>query len=70
LGSITDITSGGWWFVTVSSPVLHFIIYRWFFRYSIWTLLLWRIMRLQLQLFSTHPDGAAGLGFLSPQWSP
>ena len=60
-----DITSGGWWFVTVSSPVLHFIIYRWFFRYSIWTLLLWRIMRLQLQLISTHPDRAAGLGFLS-----
>ena len=60
-----DITSGGWWFVTVSSPVLRFIIYRWFFRYSIWTLYLWRIMRLQLHLIPTHPDRAAGLGFLS-----
>jgi hypothetical protein len=59
------LTSGGWWFATVSSPLLRFVIYRWLFRYFIWALLLWRIIRLNLHLIPTHPDHAAGLGFLS-----
>jgi hypothetical protein len=63
--SSRGLTSGGWWFATISSPLLRFIIYRWLFRYLIWTLLLWRIMRLDLHLMPTHPDHKAGLGFLA-----
>jgi hypothetical protein len=58
------LTAEGWWFATISSPVLRFIIYRWLFRYFIWALLLWRIIRLDLHLMPTHPDHMAGLEFL------
>jgi hypothetical protein len=58
------LTSGGWWFATISSPLLRFVTYRWIFRYFIWALLLWRIIRLNLHLIPTHPDHTAGLGFL------
>jgi hypothetical protein len=44
---------------------MRFITYRWAFRYLIWSLLLWRVGRLGLHLMPTHPDRAAGLGFLT-----
>jgi hypothetical protein len=59
------LSPAGWWFATISAPILRFLIYRWLFRYFIWALLLWRIIRLGLHLIPTHPDRAAGLGFLS-----
>jgi hypothetical protein len=58
------LTAEGWWFATFSSPLLRFIIYRWLFRYFIWALLLWRVIRINLHLIATHPDHVAGLGFL------
>jgi hypothetical protein len=59
------LTTGGWWYATISAPVFRFILYRWMFRYFIWGLLLWRTSRLDLRLMPTHPDRAAGLEFLS-----
>jgi hypothetical protein len=59
------LTAAGWWFAVFSAPLLRFIIYRWFFHYFIWGLLLWRISRLDLTLMPTHPDHAAGLNFLA-----
>lgn len=59
------LTAAGWWYAALSTPLLRFIIYRWAFRYFVWTALLWRIIRLQLTLIPTHPDHAAGLNFLS-----
>jgi hypothetical protein len=59
------LTTAGWWYATISAPVLRFIAYRWIFRYFIWALLLWRIGQLNLHLMPTHPDRAAGLDFLS-----
>ena len=53
-----------WWYAIVCTPLLRFIIYRWTFRYFIWTLLLWKVSRLNLDLMPTHPDHAAGLNFL------
>ncbi len=58
------LTPAGWWFALFSTPLMRFIIYRWAFRYFIWSLLLWRISRLHLSLMPTHPDHAAGLNFL------
>jgi hypothetical protein len=58
------LTAAGWWYALFSTPLLRFIIYRWVFRYFIWSLLLWRIGRLRLSLVPTHPDHAAGLNFL------
>ncbi|RPJ36796.1 MAG: hypothetical protein EHM27_04940 [Deltaproteobacteria bacterium] len=57
-------TMAGWWHVFVSLPIFQFLMVRWLWRYLIWCWLLWRISRLDLQLIPTHPDRAAGLGFL------
>ena len=57
-------TMAGWWHVFVSLPIFQFLMVRWLWRYLIWCWLLWRISRFDLQLFPTHPDRAAGLGFL------
>ncbi len=57
-------TLAGWWHVIVSIPVVMFLMFRWFWRYLIWCWFLWRISRLDLHLVPTHPDMAAGLGFL------
>jgi hypothetical protein len=59
------LTASGWWYATVSAPFIRFFLYRWAFRYFIWTLLLWKLSRTPLHLIPTHPDRAAGLGFLS-----
>jgi hypothetical protein len=59
------LTTAGWWFAVFSAPLLRFITYRWCFRYIVWAALLWRISRLHLTLMPTHPDHAAGLGFLA-----
>ncbi len=64
-GTAHRLTAAGWWFAAFSSPMLRFVIYRWCFRYFLWMALLWRISRLPLALLPTHPDHAAGLGFLA-----
>jgi len=58
------LTGAGWWYAVFSGPFLRFVIYRWAFRYFIWSALLGRIGRLHLTLMPTHPDHAAGLNFL------
>jgi hypothetical protein len=57
-------TLAGWWHVLVSIPVVMFLMFRWLWRYLIWCWFLWRTSRLDLHLVPTHPDMAAGLGFL------
>lgn len=59
------LTAAGWCFAIFSSALLRFMIYRWMFRYVVWAVLLWRIGQLPLVLMPTHPDHAAGLGFLA-----
>ena len=58
------LTAAGWWYAAVSAPFIRFFLYRWAFRYFVWTLLLWKLSRTPLHLIPTHPDRAAGLGFL------
>ena len=66
--SISDamgLSHAGWWFSLVSAPMFRFLLFRWLWRMLVWAWLLWQISRLDLVLMSTHPDKAAGLGFLS-----
>jgi hypothetical protein len=63
--SAKGLTPAGWWYAFFSAPVLRFMIFRWAFRYFVWSALLRRICRLDLLLMPTHPDRAAGLNFLS-----
>ena len=63
-GSPWDFTLAGYWYAFVSIPIFQFILLRWYLRLFIWFWFLWRVSRLNLRLFATHPDRAAGLGFL------
>jgi hypothetical protein len=59
-----QLSPAGYWFVYFSLPLYQFLVFRWLFRIFIWTRFLWQVSRLDLRLLPTHPDGAAGLGFL------
>jgi hypothetical protein len=67
-GSGTDIGQGtSWasqWYWTLCLPAYRFLLLRWLWRIGLWTWFLWRLSRLPLQLVPTHPDGAAGLGYV------
>jgi hypothetical protein len=49
----------------VSNPLFLFLVFRWLWRFILWTQLLFRISRLPLRLTPLNPDRAAGLGFLA-----
>jgi hypothetical protein len=57
-------TWAGWWFFLFCTPLLQFLLLRWFWRLFLWFQFLTRMRNLKLQLFPTHPDEAAGLGFV------
>lgn len=59
-----EYSLAGYWYAFVSIPVFQFLLARWFFRIFIWARFLWQVSRLDLHLVPTHPDRAAGLGFL------
>lgn len=58
------VSLAGLWYHIVSVPVLQFFGLRWLWRLTVWTLFLWDVSRLKLQLIATHPDQAGGLGIL------
>jgi hypothetical protein len=58
------LTAAGYWFVFVSVPIFQFVLLRWYFRFLLWFLFLFRVSRLDLNLVPTHADRAGGLGFL------
>lgn len=58
------LTPAGWWFVFVAVPLFQFILLRWYFRFLLWFLFLFRVSRLELNLVPTHADRTGGLGFL------
>ena len=55
---------GALWYWIVCLTLFRFLILRWIWRIVLWALLLRRVMQLDLELIPTHPDGAAGLGYL------
>jgi hypothetical protein len=60
-----QLSPAGYWYSFVSRPLFQFILVRWYFRLFLWARFLWQVSRLDLHLIPTHPDRAAGLGFLS-----
>jgi hypothetical protein len=59
-----SLTLAGWWLIGYSAPLLHFLMLRWLWRLFVWLQFLGRVRNLGLNLFPTHPDKAAGLGFV------
>jgi hypothetical protein len=58
-------TLAGRWMALVSMPMFLFFLLRWCFRLLIWTRFLWQVSRLNLDLEPAHPDGMAGLRFVT-----
>lgn len=54
----------GWWFTLISMTIYRFLLFRWFWRFIIWSRFLWQVSKLRLQLKPTHPDKSGGLAFL------
>jgi len=59
-----EMTLTGYWYWIVCVTVFRFLVFRWFWRLVLWWYFLWRVANLELYLVPTHPDGAAGLGYL------
>jgi len=59
------LSYAGWWFGFVSAPVFRLLLLRWLWRMCLWASFLWRVSKVNLVLIPTHPDMAAGIGFLS-----
>jgi len=64
-GGPPRLSLAGWWMALVSMPVFLFLMLRWCFRLLIWTRFLWQVSRLNLDLEAAHPDGMAGLRFVT-----
>ncbi len=58
------MTLTGEWYWVVCMTVFRFLMLRWLWRLGLWCFFLWRVSKLELRLVPTHPDGAAGLGYL------
>ena len=52
------------WYGTVALPIVQFLLLRWLWHWAIWSFVVMSISRLPLATIATHPDHAAGLGFL------
>jgi len=63
-GGATTLTWAGYWLVAFCMPLYQFLVLRWLWRLFLWFQFLGRVGKLDLQLFPTHPDEAAGLGFV------
>lgn len=57
-------TLAGWWYLVVGVTLFQFLLWRWLWRIFIWYSFLRRMSKLDLRLVPTHPDRAAGLGFV------
>ena len=57
-----DETLAGSWFLLVTSPLVSFLLYRWIWRFFVWSKFLYRVSRMKLELYASHTDLAAGLG--------
>jgi hypothetical protein len=59
-----SLTLPGWWMILFCTPLWNFLMLRWLWRLWLWFRFLFMVSKLDLQLFPTHPDESAGLGFV------
>jgi len=57
-------SAAGWWHLLVSGPMFQVILFRWLWRFYIWSVFMFRVSRLPLALRPTDPDQSGGLGYL------
>jgi len=65
LDPTAPLTLAGWWYATVSLPIVFFVSGRWLLRFLIWTYYLASVAKLDLHLVGAHADRVGGLGFVA-----
>ena len=65
VGGVSRLSWAGTVAELLANPIFLFLMMRWLWRFLVWTVLLFRIARLPLQLTAVHPDRAGGLIFLA-----
>jgi len=60
----STITFATFWNSTVALPFVQFLVLRWLWRWAVWTYVLIKLSRSQLNLNALHPDQAAGVRML------
>jgi hypothetical protein len=65
LGAAPHLSATGWYYVLVSQLMYQFLIGLSLWKWLLWSMFLFRLSRMNLQLVPTHPDHHGGLGFLS-----
>jgi hypothetical protein len=63
-GSSITLTPAGWYAVLVSATLFQFLLGLGVWKWMLWTFFAFKLSRLGLRLFPTHPDEHGGLGFL------
>jgi hypothetical protein len=53
------------WYVAIALPLALFVMFRWLWRWAIWSFILVSIARLKLEPIGSHPDHAGGLGCMA-----
>ena len=66
-GGSLERSLASWWHALVSLPLLLLLLllFGWFWRLFLWARFPWLVSRLELRLVAAHPEGAAGLMFVS-----
>jgi hypothetical protein len=59
-----DMYISGYWYYFVSAPLFSFFLNRMLFKFFLWAWFLFKISRMELNLYPTDPDLCAGLRFL------
>jgi hypothetical protein len=59
-----SLNFAGLWSTLISKPFVLYLVYSWMLRIVGWGVILYKITRLNLNLFPPHPDLVGGLGFL------
>ena len=53
------------WYSVVALPLFQFLLFRWLWRWAIWSRVLYDLSRLRLRLVPLHPDRAGGILLLA-----
>lgn len=64
-GTGAKLSIAGWWYAYGASTIALFLLFRWAWRFSVWSWFLRRVAKMKLRIMVTHPDRAGGLAFVT-----
>ncbi|MFL5813593.1 MAG: hypothetical protein ACJ763_08450, partial [Bdellovibrionia bacterium] len=65
LSPTADLPPPMMWYLWFALPLFQFIQLRWIWRFIVWCGVLWKLSRLKLDLFASHPDKVGGMAIIT-----